>query len=120
MASHRIERDGVCIGEFQLTPLPGNSKICISHGLQIFEEYRGKGYATKANQERVELARSLGFKIMLASVRTDNLKQGHILRKTGWRSVSYYHNDGYNVTLWIRHLDDPYEKADFFCGFGCN
>lgn len=109
---HYIMHEDKRIGEFELTPLPGNSKMCVSHGLKIYEEFRGKGHGKRAQQERLILAKSLGFKVMMATVLGNNSRQDKILTGAGWKRVTFYEKpDAEHVTLWVRNLCDPYEEA---------
>jgi GNAT superfamily N-acetyltransferase len=113
-----IEHEGKQIGKFRLTPLPGCAKVGVSHHLEIYESFRGRGLGHKAQKARLDLAKSLGFRVLLATTRDTNAPQEHILPAAGWKRVTFYEEDGFVVHLWSKNLADPYEEADFFQG-GC-
>lgn len=53
-------------------------------GYQIFEAYRGRGYATEAVRALIEYARGEGMNVVVASVAPDNDPSLAILRKLGF------------------------------------
>jgi RimJ/RimL family protein N-acetyltransferase len=105
----------VVIGSYSLDPLPGCPVIGVSHHLNIYPEWRGKGHGTQAMQERLDKAKELGFRILLCTVRTypENTPQVKILRRFGWKICREFSNvkTHHNVTLYIKDLHDPYEYA---------
>lgn len=100
------------VGRYELTNMPGCAKIGISHGLVIHPEHRGKGYATKAHAERLEQAKKLGYRYLMATIVEGNKPQMHLLRKFKWREHGTLFNEktDHVVTLWIKDLCDPYAE----------
>lgn len=121
MANHAILHEGVQIGEFRLDSIPGCSKVGVSHHLEIYVPWRGRGLGHVAQRERLALAKSLGFKVLLATVVGSNRAQERILSQAGWRRITFYEKvgNGDTVHLWLRNLADPYEEAGFFSKGGC-
>lgn len=113
MARYEIVEDGVHKGFFDLSTFPGCCKICISHNLRILPAFQHQGTGKRAQKQRMLLAKSLGYKIILATVNDKNKAQEKILTKYGWRRVTFYdnHENGNRIALWYRNLDDPYEEA---------
>lgn len=98
------------VGEYQLDSMPGCSRICISHGLQIWPQYRGKGYATIAHQNRLKQAIELGYDVILATIVEGNKPQEHLLQKFGWKQITFFDNlkTQHRVYLWEKNLSDPW------------
>lgn len=104
------ESGSIEIGHFDLDPFPGCHFVGISHALEIKPEYRNKGYGTQAHKDRLDIARSLGYQILLCTIRSTNKAQVKILRKYGWKIVKEFSNIRANrsVTLYYKDLHDPY------------
>lgn len=83
----RVNLDGVC-GE--ISTLPGNSNVAVSHAVFVPASMRGKGLGTKAQEKRLELMKNLGYDYVLCTVRQDNSAQIHVLLKFGWRELSSF------------------------------
>jgi GNAT superfamily N-acetyltransferase len=60
------------------------SSIIISHGVEIYPQFRGQGHGSRLHAERLEEFRSNGYALVLCTVRRDNEPQLAILRKNGW------------------------------------
>lgn len=99
------------IGSYEIDELPGCKRVGVSHKLQILIEFQKRGYGYKAMADRLDKARELGYKVLLATVVNSNKAQQKILRKFKWKEVTTWFNPttGNDVTLWVRNLDDPYE-----------
>lgn len=101
---------GVVIGRYELSPLPGCKAVAVSHGLVIDPEYRRQGWGHKAMAERIEIAKSLGYQVLIATTEATNTPQQKILMKAGWKIARGFLNPrtGHDLTLWTKHLTDPY------------
>lgn len=101
----------VVVGYYELDPMPGCSRVGISHGLQIFDNFRGRGFGTWAMGERLKKAKELGYEVLIATVVEGNVAEERILEKFKWRRVTVFNNlkTGHTVNLWMKHLNDPYE-----------
>ena len=91
-------------GEVEFTQLAGCSAVVISHAMQIYPQWRGKGKSRENLKLRMERARSMGYAIMIATVRQDNAAEIKILSTTeGWVPVHYFNNPktGAALVLWV-------------------
>jgi hypothetical protein len=52
-------------GFYEIDNLPGCTQVAVSHNSVIYEEQRGKGHGTKANELRIEKAKFLGYDYIL-------------------------------------------------------
>ena len=62
------------------------SPSVVSIGPEIFAEYRKLGYATKAMQMAMDIAKSIGYKIVLQQVRADNVASIKLHTKLGFET----------------------------------
>lgn len=63
-----------------------HSASVVSIGPEIFAEYRKLGYATKAMQMAMDIAKSIGYKIVLQQVRVDNIASVKLHTKLGFET----------------------------------
>lgn len=90
-------------GRYNLTPMPGNEDVAISHGVLIYEELRGKGYGKSQHDARLENARKLGYSYVICTVKADNAVEKHILAKKGWTKLGFFtpqYSCDYNIEIW--------------------
>ena len=62
------------------------SPSVVSIGPEIFAGYRKLGYATKAMQTAMDIAKSIGYKIVLQQVRVDNVASIKLHTKLGFET----------------------------------
>ena len=62
------------------------SASVVSVGPEIFAEYRKLGYATKAMQIAMDIAKSIGYKIVFQQVRVDNVASIKLHTKLGFET----------------------------------
>lgn len=65
------------------------SKSIVSCGLEIFSDYRHKGYATSAYSKLLEIAKLQNYKIAVAQVQTDNQASIVLNKKIGFEAENY-------------------------------
>ena len=80
------------ITKFILEPLSGCHGICISKGVVIEENYRGKGLGTHFLNLRESVALDFGYSAMMCSVVLGNLAQQKIMNKNGWQVIAEFDN----------------------------
>lgn len=62
----------------------GHGKEKISVAPEIFIEHRNKGYAKKSLTTAYSIAKELGFKIVIAGIRSDNIASQRLHEKLGF------------------------------------
>ena len=97
--------DGISWGE--LTTLPGCSQVAVSHGVTIHQDHRGKGLASVKSEDRFNLARKLGYDLLICTCDESNLPQVKTLLKTGWIKVYIFKSSRTenSVGLWMKSLE---------------
>lgn len=98
---------GMPIGHYELSPIPGNQFVCISHRTYIKPEFRGKGFGKRQHYERLAVARKMGYTYIMATVRIDNGREEKILMENGWLRLHDHVStteDGHPVCLWGKSL----------------
>lgn len=104
-------QEGQPIGYYELGPMQGCPRVGISYGLHILPEFRKKGFAYRAMEDRMAQAKADGYEILLATVVEGNKPEEKTLEKYKWRRLTILNNlkTGHTVNLWMKHLNDPYE-----------
>ena len=90
----------------EITTLPGNSQIAVSHSVYLPPQLRGKGWGRKAHDARLKEAKRLGYQLLLCTVVVDNEPQIKLLREFGWSLCAGFcsKKTGNDVQLWSYHL----------------
>lgn len=84
--------DKSVISSFTLQQLPGCCGVCVSHDNRISLKYRGKGLNNILNQFRIDIARDLGYTILMCTDVHDNIAQKKTLVKNGWQDIFRFRN----------------------------
>ncbi len=93
------------VGIFQLKMFPNCGSIVVSTGSCIYEPFKGKGIGRELNKLRTRAMSLAGFERIMATVRTDNDIEEHILAANGWKRLSVFDSRyGSQVSLWERVL----------------
>lgn len=85
--------NGENISVFRLLQMPGCCGICISTQNFIFDDFRGKGLNNIFNKFRMNVAKYLGYTILLCTDLHDNEPQKKTLVKNGWKDIYSFIND---------------------------
>lgn len=80
------------VGIFSIMQLPGCCGICLSYHAQTSRFYKNKGIGTILNKMRIEMAKELGYGIMMCTDIKGNEPQEKILTKNGWKSIFSFNN----------------------------
>lgn len=93
----------VCIdGVFgEISTLPGNSQIAISHAVYVPKELRGKGLGTSSHEKRLQALRELGYDYVLCTVRSDNEAQQAVLNKFSWTKLDEFKSSRNDETIFL-------------------
>lgn len=96
------------VAKFGMLPLPGCRAICVLHHVEVEPSLRGKGIGKELLRIRLAVAKEIGYKIVMATVRDDNEKEIHLLAANGVMHVlSYLAPDelcGHMVQIRMRTL----------------
>ena len=90
---------------FTIKQMPGCCGICISTGCWIHHNSRNKGIGTLLNKLRIDLARGLGYGILMCTDVTSNQHQRRILSKNGWKDIYTFVNPRTNHEVAISVID---------------
>ena len=95
--------DGALVGTASLY---GRSKHIVSCGLEIYPVFRGKGYATRAYERLLEIAKERGCTVATAQVLVDNAASIALNRKMGFEAedYTYLNQKGEQVYYFIKCL----------------
>lgn len=92
-------------GEISL--FPGfEASLGISHSVYVPLKDCGKGLGTKAHAYRLGVAKYLGFKNLICTVRISNIAQIKILNKFGWKELHRLGTYCNTVILYLKDLSD--------------
>jgi hypothetical protein len=81
-----------CIAHFDLAPMPGCCGMVVSTAAMVYKKWRKKGLGTLLNKIRIDIAKFLGYGVMLCTDVLDNEPQQRILEKNGWFKVFEFDN----------------------------
>lgn len=90
---------------FALLPMPGCCGICISTGAYVCSDLRGRGLGTILNTIRIEIARYMGYTVLLCTDVESNKAQRAILAKNGWKDIYQFVNKRTKNTVNISVID---------------
>lgn len=93
--------DGTLAAEFHLQQLPGCCGVCVSTGAQVHHSYQKKGLGVLLNSLRIDMARELGFGVLLCTDKMTNKPQRKILAANGWKDVHKFINPRTGNTIAI-------------------
>lgn len=93
------------ISTFRLVEMKGCCGIMISTNNTIYGKYTGKGLNNILNQFRIDLARELGYTILMCTDLDNNEPQRKTLIKNGWKDIYKFVNKRTNNLLNISIID---------------
>jgi hypothetical protein len=82
--------------------------VVVSCGVSVSSYYQNRGFGTLLNNLRIEIAKRMGYSLMMCTDREKNVPQRKILAKNGWKDVCSVHNKrtGNNVFVSVIDLKD--------------
>ena len=80
------------ISQFKLIQMPGCCGICISTGTYVNPEFRGKGVNIILNNFRIDIAKHLGYGLLMCTDLKSNTPQMKTLDKNGWKHIHEFKN----------------------------
>lgn len=80
------------IGSFELHPMINCCGICVSTRAYVHPDFRNVGLNTILNSLRIDIARFLGYSLLLCTDVTSNEAQRKVLARNGWRDIYRFLN----------------------------
>ena len=87
-----INIEGVVISKFELAQMLGCCGICISTGTYVHPDFRGKGVNSILNNFRIDIAKDLGYGLLMCTDLKSNTPQMKTLDKNGWKHIHEFEN----------------------------
>jgi GNAT superfamily N-acetyltransferase len=87
------------IARFGMLPMPGCRAICIFHHVEVDPAYRHLGIGTELLRIRIDTAKEVGYKMVLATVRDENIAEIKLLNAAGFEAEIPFDNKGHSVSL---------------------
>lgn len=94
------------ISKFKLIQMIGCCGICVSTGVYVHNEYRNKGVNTILNNFRIDIAKELGYGLLLCTDVSNNTAEVKTLDKNGWKHIYNFKNPrtSNNINISIKKL----------------
>ena len=87
-----IDLQGNLISTFRLLQMVGCCGICISTGTYVHPDFRGKGVNIILNNFRIDIAKHLGYGLLMCTDLKSNTPQMKTLDKNGWKHIHEFKN----------------------------
>lgn len=96
------------VASFRITALPGCSPVGVFNKVHTAVMFRGIGVGKLLHEFRVDLARYLGYQLLLCTVETGNVAQTVILNRYEWTRITVFHNPktGNTIGTWMKSIGD--------------
>lgn len=106
LEGYTCEKGYFPIANFAMLPMPGCRAVCVFHHSMVHESLRGRRIGKELLRIREEVAKEVGYKRVLATVRYDNEVEYHLLKSAGWTYMFTFRNDqtGHNVLMFSKEL----------------
>ena len=101
-----INIESEIISTFKLVQMIGCCGICVSTGVYVHNEYRNKGVNTILNNFRIDIAKELGYGLLLCTDVSNNTAEVKTLDKNGWKHIYNFKNPRTqnNINISIKEL----------------
>lgn len=80
------------VGGFKFTAMPGCCGIVVSHGTYLTPQTRGTGLSNPFRQLKMELAKKLGYTMMIATTRMSDVPAVGNMMKSKYKIVDTFRN----------------------------
>ena len=87
-----VDIESKTISLFKLIQMTGCCGICVSTAVLVYPEYCNKGINTILNNFRIDIAKELGYGILLCTDVSDNTAEVKTLDKNGWKHIYNFRN----------------------------
>jgi hypothetical protein len=97
------------IARFSLAQLHGCCGVCVSYHSMVYPPFRNIGVGSVLNKMRFEIAKYLGYGILMCTDVVANLPQRKILENNGWEEVHRFINPRTDnkVSIHVINLGNP-------------
>ena len=104
----KIISNNTIISQFKLIQMIGCCGICVSTGVYVHNEYRNKGVNTILNNFRIDIAKELGYGLLLCTDVSNNTAEVKTLDKNGWKHVYNFKNPrtSNKINISIKELNN--------------
>ena len=101
-----IDLQGNLISTFRLLQMVGCCGICISTGTYVHPDFRGKGVNIILNNFRIDIAKHLGYGLLMCTDLKSNVPQMKTLDKNCWKHIHEFQNPrtGNILNITIKEL----------------
>lgn len=89
------------IASFELVPMINCCGILVSTQAYVDKAWRGQGLGRLLNTIRIDIARFLGYGVLLCTDVESNASQRKILQANGWKDIHKFVNPRTNNTIFI-------------------
>ena len=83
---------GTVIASFTLQQMVGCCGVCISTGASVHPDYQKRGLGLVMNSIRIDMARAMGYGVLMCTDVVKNEPQRKILVQNGWKDVHEFIN----------------------------
>jgi len=93
------------VASFELYPMVGCCGICVSTKATVDKAYRNRGIGALLNGLRIDIARYLGYGLLLCTDVESNEYQRKILKRNGWMDLHKVVNPRTKNTIFISAIN---------------
>jgi len=98
---YRIKVGKQVVASWELYQMKNCCGICVSTVAMVEQPFRKNGLGLVLNQIRIDLARMMGYGLLLCTDVTSNVPQQKILKANGWKLIHKFINPRTNNELGI-------------------
>jgi L-amino acid N-acyltransferase YncA len=93
-------------GFFEINAFPGCNQVAVINHHFIERDWRCKGLGRANMAKQLELARELGYDMLVCTIRSNNIAQRKLLIASGWMQFTQFVNreTTHEVEFWGRTL----------------
>ncbi len=89
---YELKMNNIVISSFELVPMINCCGILVSTRVLVDKDYRNLGLGTILNSLRIDIARNLGYGVLLCTDVISNTYQQKVLSRNGWKLTHEFIN----------------------------
>ena len=103
-----LDNNNEIISTFKLIQMIGCCGICVSTNTFVTHKYRNKGVNTILNNFRIDIAKELGYGLLLCTDVSNNTAEVKTLDKNGWKHIYNFENPrtSNKINISIKELNN--------------